>query len=155
MVHFNSLSNFNNHYILIIPKQAIFFWIDFAEEFSLVLDFAKALDQLKASKTVLRSELFEIILKLRKFLNFRLISGTWSEMGQQNTDWPQSLWLLRARTEHLQAGDYFLSDFLFLLGSDFDFFFSNRGRSKQGQGIGKYICQDQRYLFFIYLNSIN
>jgi len=57
----------------------------------LVLDFAKALDQLQASKTVLRSELFEIILKLRTFLNFRLISGTWSEMGQQNTDWPQSL----------------------------------------------------------------
>ena len=57
----------------------------------MVLDFAKALDQLQASKTVLRSELFEIILKLRTFLNFRLISGTWSEMGQQNTDWPQSL----------------------------------------------------------------
>ena len=52
----------------------------------MVLDFAKALDQLKARKTVLRSELFEIILKLRKFLKFRLISGTWSEMGQQNTD---------------------------------------------------------------------
>ena len=51
---------------------------------------------------------FWIIWKYFKSEKVSKISGTWSDIGQQNTDWPQPSWEIRASTE---AGDLFLLEF--------------------------------------------
>ena len=65
---------------------------------------------------------FWIIWKYFKSEKVSKISGTWSDIGQQNTDWSQPSWEIRASTE---AGDFFLSDF-FIFAWQWFFFSTSR-----------------------------
>ena len=65
---------------------------------------------------------FWIIWKYFKSEKVSKISGTWSDIGQQNTDWSQPSWEIRASTE---AGDLFLLDFFIFA---WQWFFSSTSR---------------------------
>ena len=75
---------------------------------------------------------FWIIWNYFKSKKVSKISGTWSDIGQQNPDWPQPSWEIRASTE---AGGFFLSDclaviFLFNKQDDLETTDPNRRRAQ-------------------------